>query len=422
MQLPQLSPLPEPINLISRFVYSKIGCLADNKCSNEVLWFQSFHAPFLPVLSVYGNYQIPCTFATVISAPAPIPVFPVIEIQLESGIEISFCNDMSALDYIIGTVTVSVAITGMDFVPAPFDEILTYQIASAGYGVTFLVVEWWCEIDSGGNIDYFGADNGEQAKGLLRRLAAEPRGRQMCNCLEKQQTYPGILNVVGGPDIPGIVLAVLPPFIPLVPFLSVTRIRQSATLETYPNVCELGIARTTLTIDVHLNIGIFIYSVTVYSIAEKHAAKSGSANFVGAYSESPKGFDMLLSQGDFLTSRLEKPFNDAGAALVRLINKGNIVWSTIVALGGQLANAATTYFQMQIDAGAITGDAVNAYARDLYNTFKPPPVVVYGCFDIRVTPPRCSRSIRVLGRRVCVRYSLPELTCGSDTKCIKYCN
>jgi hypothetical protein len=416
LDLPQLSPFPSEINLISSFVYSKLGCLADNKCTNEVLWFQSFNAPFLPVLSVYGNYQIPCTFASVISEPNPIPLIPCFEIQIETAIEISFCNDFSALDYILGSVTVSVAVTGVDFVPAPFDEIFSYQIANAGIGVTFLVVEWWCEIDNANNIKYSNAE----AYGLLRNLAQESRGPQMCRCLKAQQTYPGILNVVGGPDVPCIILAVLLPFSPLAPFLALMRIRQSSTLETYPNVCELAIARTTLSVDIHLNMGIFIYTVTVYSSAEKHASKSGSANFVGAYSED--GTNLFVSEAQFIQGKLMGPFTKAANSLLRLINKGNIVWSTIVSLGGALADAAKTYFQLQIAGGTVAADAVSAYARDLYKTFKPPPVVISGCFKIRFGPPRCRRHIRIFGHSICIRYSMPTMHCGATTKCIKYCD
>jgi hypothetical protein len=418
LNLPQIG-LPGELFSIASMVYDKVGCAANNKCNNQWLWFQSFKAPYFPVLTVIGNQKYPCTFATVINAPQPVPAIPGIEIGISSSVELSFCNDFSALDYLLGSVTISVAVTGVDYVYAPFDEIISWQVVSVGMGITFLKVDFWCEIDGSNNIQY----SDDQAYSLLRRMATQSRGPAMCRCLRGRQTYPGLLNTVGGPDIPLIIFATMPPFIPLAPFLYMMRIRESVTLETYPHVCELAIARTTMTIELHLNMGIYVYTVTVINFAQKHASKSGSGAFVGAYSESPRNADMFLDQAVFMVQRFEAPFTKAVKALQDLLSSGLVVWSQVLALGGNLANAAKAYFQSQIEGGQLAADAVGAYARDLYRLFKPQPVTVSGCFDPYITQPECDKKVKLLGgKKVCVRWTKPELRCGSTSKCIKYCN
>jgi hypothetical protein len=279
-------------------------------------------------------------------------------------------------------------------------------------------MDFWCEIDGSNRVQY----SDDQAYSLLRYISNQARGPSMCRCLRNRQTFPGLLNTVGGPDIPLVIFATVFPFTPLAPFLYLMRIRESVTLETYPYVCELAIARTTMNIELHINMGIYVYSVTVINIAEKHASKSGSGTFIGAYAESPRNADMFLDQAIFMTERLRAPLTKAVSAIQDLLNSGAIIWSQVVALGGNLANAAKAYFQSQIEGGQLAADAVGAYARDLYKLFKPAPVTVAGCFDPYITEPQCKDKVKVLGKKVCVKWTKPELVCGSTSKCIKYCN
>ena len=404
--------IPKDISAIANAIVKFMGCKADNKCDNYFLWYDTLDAPFFPVLTASGNDKFPCVYSSGMDVPVPVPVIPVIEIGVEAGLEIAFCNDLSGLDYVYGSVGVSVGITGLADLPTPFGAVFSYQVANVGIGFTFYVSEQWCSVQNG-----IATYSSNEAYGLLRHVANTAKGPDICRCLERGQTYPGLMFGVGGPDIPGLIFAGFPPFFPLAPFLAFTRITNSASLENFPDVCSLSISSSSMTIDLVIDLAFYSYSVNVFSYEMSMAHKSGAAEFIGAMMDKPRGLDAFLDEKGFSDRYLEGPFSKAGDKMKKILDANAAVWIAVVQLGGELANSAKNYFNKGVEEGKILASA----AGSLYRLFKPPAVVVYGCFNPHISEPECARKIKLFGKRRCIAWHMPKISCGSTSKCIKYC-
>jgi hypothetical protein len=68
-----------------------------------------------------GNEKFPCQFTSSLEVPIPVPMAGV-EFTLSGALELGFCNDMSGIDYVMGTVSVSVAPSFAGDMPVPFGE------------------------------------------------------------------------------------------------------------------------------------------------------------------------------------------------------------------------------------------------------------------------------------------------------------
>jgi hypothetical protein len=74
-----------------------------------------------------GNEKFPCKFTGSLDAPIPLPMSGV-EFTLSGALELGFCNDYSGIDYVMGTVSVSVAPSFAGDIPIPFGECALYVL------------------------------------------------------------------------------------------------------------------------------------------------------------------------------------------------------------------------------------------------------------------------------------------------------
>ena len=396
-----------------RLLQLPIGCASNNKCPVQSKLYGSgagdwkntavqFAYPGVPFGFAFGPAQKPCMYQFSADCPEFICGTPTIPVSISGAIDLGLCADQKNFDYVAGTVSLSF---GLGDDAATLLQFLSWNIVSITAAIVTDQQDNTCLINSAG---YASDDLLSNMYNALGSSVASNR----CDCLAALKFKQGAQITVQGPDIPGIYLSSVPPlaFIltasGILPFLAFTNLQTFVTYTLWPYVCNLQRNDVQLKLALSINLVFFSNSITLFAPAWQFMHDLPSNTKIG---QLDPGFNGPSEVTDAVLDGLMK----AVALLGKKLQQLAISWADIKALGGKLADAATTYFNSGV---ADTNKALAA-------VFAPSRIVVAGCFNSITSPVSClarTRRVRIFGKRVggvCYMWSPAITHCGATAKC-----
>jgi hypothetical protein len=225
------------------------GCSATNKCPIKPTLFPGgggyanqalvIAIPAVPVgLAIGPVNRAPCMYETTVSV-SPTQILIPLPITISGTLGVLLCSDLSSYESIYGSLSAAVGIPGIS--PASPLSLFSWQIASITVSIVNEIQELQCSVDSAGSISYDSSD-AALLGGMLQRFGTSA-ARNNCDCLRNTGQRSGLGFAIGGPDIPGFSLLLLPflgqVIAPLTPFLAFVKMRPTASWTFFPYFCNL---------------------------------------------------------------------------------------------------------------------------------------------------------------------------------------
>jgi hypothetical protein len=226
------------------------GCSATNKCpikptllpggggyANQAVIIA---IPGVPVGFAIGPVnRPPCMYESTVSV-SPTQILIPLPITISGTLGVLLCNDLSSYEAIYGTLAAAVGIPGIS-ATSPL-SLFSWQIASITLSLVNEIQELQCTVDSSGNLQHDSSD-AAMLGGMVQRFGTSA-ARSNCDCLRNTGQRSGIGFAIGGPDIPGFSLLLLPflgqVIAPLTPFLAFVKMRPTASWTFFPYFCNMA--------------------------------------------------------------------------------------------------------------------------------------------------------------------------------------
>jgi hypothetical protein len=196
--------------------------------------------PGVPVGFAIGPVsRPPCMYETTVSV-SPTQILIPLPITISGTLGVLLCNDLTSYEAIYGTLAAAVGIPGIS--PMSPLSLFSWQIASITLSLVNEIQELQCTVDSSGNLQHDSSD-AAMLGGMVQRFGTSA-ARSNCDCLRNTGQRSGVGFAIGGPDIPGFALLLLP-FLgqiiaPLSPFLAFVKMRPTASWTFFPYFCNLS--------------------------------------------------------------------------------------------------------------------------------------------------------------------------------------
>jgi hypothetical protein len=226
------------------------GCSATNKCPIKPTLFPGgggyanqavvVAIPGVPVGFAIGPVnRPPCMYETTVSV-SPTQILIPLPITISGTLSVLLCSDLTSYEAIYGTLSAAVGIPGIG--PTSPLSLFSWQIASITVSLVNEIQELQCTVDGAGALSYDSSD-AAMLGNMVARFGTSA-ARSNCDCLRSTGQRSGIGFAIGGPDIPGFALLLLP-FIgqvitPLTPFLAFVKLRPTASWTFFPYFCNLA--------------------------------------------------------------------------------------------------------------------------------------------------------------------------------------